>query len=77
MSMKWTRTPPSAPGFYYWQGGCLTGLQVAVVQVTAFKDATIPLQACELRQDGWRNAPERGPVSTWGGRWAGPLPQPY
>ena len=75
--MKWTRTPPTLPGFYYWQGGHLTGLEVAMVQVTAFKDETKPLEACELRQEGYANAPERGTVASWGGRWSGPLPQPY
>lgn len=75
--MKWTKTPPTKSGFYYWQGGHLTGLQVAMVQVTAFKDATKPLEACELRADGFANAPECGTVKNWGGRWAGPMPQPY
>ncbi len=74
--MRWTQRAPTKPGFYYWQGGSLTGLQVAVVQVTAFRDSSIPLEACELRADGWINAPERGSATAWGGRWAGPLPQP-
>jgi len=75
--MKWTNTPPTKPGFYYWQGGHLTGLQVAMVQVTAFKDASKPLEASELRDGGFANAPGRGPAARWGGRWAGPMPQPY
>ena len=75
--MQWTRTPPTWPGFYYWQGGSLTGAQVAVVQVTAFKDKAIPLEACELRANGFVNARGNGPVKDWGGRWAGPLPQAY
>lgn len=77
MSMRWNGTPPTKPGFYYWQGGRLVGRQVAVVQVTAFKDATKPLEACELRPDNYVNAPPTGPVTAWGGSWAGPLPQPY
>lgn len=78
MSMQWTRTPPTEPGFYYWQGGQLTGAEVAVVQVTAFRDKTIPLEACELRaDDDFATAPNRGAASGWGGWWAGPLPQPY
>ena len=76
MSMQWTRATPTKPGFYYWQGGRLFGLQVAVVQVTAFRDKTLPLEACELRGDGYANAPATGRASDWGGRWAGPLPQP-
>jgi hypothetical protein len=76
--MKWTRTPPTRPGFYYWQGRELTGLQVAVVQVTQFKDPAIPLEANELCvAPCWKNAPPAGPAKSWGGRWAGPLPQPH
>ena len=75
--LQWTSEPPSAPGFYYWQGRRLSGKEVAVVQVTAFRDASIPLEATELRGNGWANAEERSPAHTWGGRWAGPLPQPY
>jgi len=75
--MRWKRSPPTKPGFYYWQGGNLTGLQVAVVQVTAFKDASRPLEARELKtSENYTNAPKTGPASSWGGRWAGPLPQP-
>lgn len=78
MSMQWTRTAPRRPGFYYWQGGALTGDQVAVVQVVAFKDETRPLEANELLiSPNWTNAPPTGPVGDWGGHWAGPLPQPY
>ena len=75
--MKWTRKTPTVPGFYYWQGRHLTGDQVAVVQLTAFRDPTIPLEATELRGNGYVNAPDRGPALSWGGFWAGPLPQPY
>lgn len=77
--MSWTETPPTSPGFYYWQGGALRGHEVAVVQVTAFRDASLPLEAAELLVDdqiGHRNAPAKGPAESWGGRWAGPLPQP-
>lgn len=74
--MGWTKSAPTKPGFYYWQGGRLEGDQVAVVQITEFTDKTIPLEACELRIDGWKNAPGRGPAMHWGGWWAGPLPQP-
>jgi hypothetical protein len=78
MSMQWTKEPPTKPGFYYWQGGRLSGSEVAVVQVTAFRDRTIPLEACELRgADDFANAPAKGAAAAWGGRWAGPLPQPY
>lgn len=75
--LQWTSKSPSAPGFYYWQGRRLSGKEVAVVQVTAFRDASIPLEATELRGNGWANAEERSPAHTWGGWWAGPLPQPY
>lgn len=78
MSMKWTKSAPTRPGFYYWQGPHMTQLEVALVQVSAFKDPTKPLEASELREDsGFSNAPRRGPVWAWGGRWAGPLPQPF
>lgn len=75
--MKWTNQTPTRPGFYYWQGGRLTGMEVAIVQITAFRDPTIPLEAAEMRINGWANAPEVGPANKWGGRWAGPFPQPY
>lgn len=75
--MRWKRSPPTTPGFYYWQGGHLTGRMVAVVQVSAFKDRTREMEARELLIDpGHPNAPQSGPVSSWGGIWAGPLPQP-
>ncbi len=75
--MGWTKQAPTKPGFYYWRGGRLEGNQVAVVQVTAFVDKTRPLRAEEMTIDGYKNAPASGPVNEWGGRWAGPLPQPH
>jgi hypothetical protein len=77
MSMTWTRSAPSRPGFYYWNGLHLSSEQVAVVQVSGFKNQSRELEATELLVSGWKNAPPDGPVSTWGGFWAGPLPQPY
>lgn len=80
--MAWSYATPTKPGFYYWQGGRLTENQVAIVQVRAFRDSNIPLEAEELctAQYGGRqfkNAPATGPVAFWGGRWAGPIPQPH
>lgn len=78
--MSWTAELPTKPGFYYWQGGRLIGQQVVVVQISAFKDASKPLVAEELCTStmglAYKNAPKTGPVKDWGGRWAGPLPEP-
>jgi len=75
--MGWTRQAPTKTGFYYWQGGGLTGNQVAVVQVSAYRDKTLPLLAAEMCIGGYKNAPNDGPAKDWGGRWSGPLPQPH
>jgi hypothetical protein len=74
--MGWTNVIPTKPGFYYWQGIRLTGNQVAVVQVSEYKDKSRPLLAQELCVGGYKNAPVDGPAENWGGRWSGPLPQP-
>ncbi len=73
--MGWTNKPPTEPGFYYWQGGRLTGRQVAVVHVSAYHDKERPLVAKELYTQGYKNAPKDGAAKDWGGKWAGPLPQ--
>ena len=74
--LKW-QAAPTGPGFYYWQGGKLHGNQVAIVQVTAFRNPSIPREAELLYSDSMeRMAPKDGPAFTWGGRWAGPIPQP-
>lgn len=75
--MKWVTSTPTKPGFYYWQGGTLIGNQVAVVQVSKRKNEKLPMLAEELCVGGFKNAPADGPVDTWAGIWAGPLPQPY
>lgn len=74
--MGWTKTAPTKPGFYYWQGWRLSGDQVAVVQVSAYKDHERPVLAQEMCIGGYKNAPADAPAKEWGGIWAGPLPQP-
>lgn len=74
--MGWTKNTPTETGFYYWQGGDLVGREVAVVQVSAYQDKERPLLAQELCAGGYKNAPKYGPAKDWGGKWAGPLPQP-
>lgn len=74
--MGWTTKPPDRDGFYFWQGGRLHGDEVAVVQVTAYKDRCRPLLAQELCIRGYKNAPPDSPAQDWGGRWAGPIPPP-
>lgn len=74
--MGWTKTAPTKPGFYYWQGGKLIGDQVAVVQVSAYKDRERPVLAQEMCIGGYKNAPADAPAKEWGGIWAGPMPQP-
>lgn len=79
MSMKWKTTPPTEPGFYYWQNQELRNFSsdaVRVVQVSKYKnregfsvetltrDTSFPTFDCDLGQE-----PK--------GWWAGPLPQPY
>jgi hypothetical protein len=73
MSMQWTRQPPTEAGFYYWQGNGLMGLQVTVVQVNALRSGAVT--ARELVLD-YRHAPTLPEPADWGGKWAGPLPQP-
>lgn len=77
MSLIWTRQIPTKPGFYYWQGGRLEGLRVAIAQVTGRHNPELPLLVSELCANGFKNAPHDGVVESWGGIWAGPLPQPY
>ena len=75
--MGWTKAAPTKPGFYYWKGGrFLHGCQVAVVQVSAYKDSERPVLAQEMCIGGYKNAPADAPAEKWGGVWAGPLPQP-
>lgn len=75
--MTWTTEVPTKPGFYYWQGGGMTGDEVAIVQVNAFRDKTRELEGDELLlSQGSVRRKKHLPVSEFGGRWAGPLPQP-
>lgn len=74
--MAWTKQVPTTPGFYYWQGMKLSGDEVAVVQIRAYKDQRRPVLAQEMCIAGCKNAPSDGPAKDWGGRWSGPLPQP-
>ncbi len=64
--MGWTKTAPTKPGFYYWRGGRLSGDQVAVVQVSAYKDRERPVLAQEMCIDGYKNAPADAPAKEWG-----------
>lgn len=74
----WKTAVPKTPGFYYWQGDDMTGDEVAIVQVTAFRNKSKPLDGNELllSVDGTRR-PKKMPVSEFGGKWAGPIPQPH
>lgn len=74
--MEFRKEAPVKTGFYYWQGGHLTGNQVAVVQVSAYQDKDRPLLAQELCYNGYKNAPADGPAKDWGGKWSGPLLAP-
>ena len=72
-ALPWSHNHPTKPGFYYWQGGLLSGLQVAVVQVSLHRNGE--LSVSELMVDGIRNGPVSQRLADFGGRWAGPLPQ--
>lgn len=55
----------------------MTGDEVCIVQVNGFRDKKKELEGDEmLLSQGSIRHPRHLPVSQFGGRWAGPLPQP-
>lgn len=78
MTLTWTTTPPSAPGFYYWQDLCAVDENaVRLVQVSRYANRE-GFQCHTLTRRGEPSPPVFD--TTLGheppGRWAGPLPQP-
>lgn len=75
--MVWTTAVPVRAGFYYWKGDGFSCDEVAIVQVNAFRNPKMALEGDELLLSrGSVREPRCCPVSEFGGKWAGPLPQP-
>jgi hypothetical protein len=79
MKMEWTFALPKTAGFYFWQGDMLKGKEVGIIQVTSFRDETLPLHGDLLvLSSGGVIKPKHGNIAIFGGgKWWGPIQTPH